>query len=527
MTEAKGRHSLPAIQVGTLASSGQSWNSTGSDRSTTSVSEQDRIFLRKQLDQLDLSMEAALRAWAFHAVTLPPVELELERSNRIAVLDGLVLWPERVVDAALNEARGSGGCANAVADSPRNSARLAVESESNSPIHPPIEPATVQPPHLAKAPDILGLAAQTLRRTGVVGEDRLVELLYLVLTSRLLDKPVAVAVKGPSSAGKSFVVDRVCDLFPASAYYFLSGMSEHALAYSQEPMSHRVLVICEAAGVASDVASYFMRTFLSEGKISYDYVDKTSGGMQLKHIEREGPIGLIVTTTAVSLHPENETRLLSVTATDTPAQTSAVMLAAALGGPTRPVTLQCWRGLQEWLETAEHRVSVPYAEDLAREIPPVSIRLRRDFTILLCLIRSHALLHQLNRQRADDGSIIATLDDYARVRDLVVDLVGEQVQATVSAAVRDTVHAVDALRHEHDHVTFTHVAERLDLDKSTAQRRAKVAISRGYLQNDEDRRGKPARLVLGEPLPEELEVLPAVEALGGCTVAEASEGNPT
>ena len=34
-------------------------------------------------------------------------------------------------------------------------------------------------------------------------------------------------------------------------------------------------------------------------------------------IEREGPTGLIVTTTALRLHPENETRMLSLTVTDT------------------------------------------------------------------------------------------------------------------------------------------------------------------------------------------------------------------
>ncbi len=42
-------------------------------------------------------------------------------------------------------------------------------------------------------------------------------------------------------------------------------------------------------------------------------------------IEREGPTGLIVTTTQVGLHPENETRLLSVPANDTPEQTAAIL----------------------------------------------------------------------------------------------------------------------------------------------------------------------------------------------------------
>ena len=54
-----------------------------------------------------------------------------------------------------------------------------------------------------------------LRRLGVVGERRLAKLLYLAVTSRLLDRPVSVAVKGPSSGGKSFVVESVAEVLPA------------------------------------------------------------------------------------------------------------------------------------------------------------------------------------------------------------------------------------------------------------------------------------------------------------------------
>ena len=40
-----------------------------------------------------------------------------------------------------------------------------------------------------------------------LGERRAGKLIYLAVTSRLLDRPVSVAVKGPSSGGKSFVVE--------------------------------------------------------------------------------------------------------------------------------------------------------------------------------------------------------------------------------------------------------------------------------------------------------------------------------
>jgi uridine kinase len=52
----------------------------------------------------------------------------------------------------------------------------------------------------------------------------------------VLEKPVSVAVKGPSSGGKTYLVDRFLDFFPDEAYHALTAMSDRALAYSEEPI---------------------------------------------------------------------------------------------------------------------------------------------------------------------------------------------------------------------------------------------------------------------------------------------------
>jgi hypothetical protein len=166
---------------------------------------------------------------------------------------------------------------------------------------------------LAKAPNILERFAAELAQSGVAGESRIAKLLYLAVTSRLLERPVSIALKGPSSGGKSYLMERVLSFVPESAYYALTAMSERTLAYSEEPIKHRFLVIYEAAGMSGEFATYLMRSLLSEGRVRYETVEKTSEGMKPRLIEREGPTGLIVTTTAVKLHPENETRMLSLT----------------------------------------------------------------------------------------------------------------------------------------------------------------------------------------------------------------------
>jgi hypothetical protein len=314
---------------------------------------------------------------------------------------------------------------------------------------------------------------------------------------------VSVAVKGPSSGGKSYLTERVLGFFPERSYYALTAMSEHALAYSDEPLVNRFLVIYEAAGMNSDFQTYLIRSLLSEGKVRFETVEKTSEGMKPRLIEREGPTGLLITTTLTRLHPENETRMLSLAMTDTREQTRDIMAALASEAGGDPPNLKAWHSLQEWLDAAEQRVAVPYAAELAAAIPPVAVRLRRDFGALLNLIRTHTILHQASRERDAD------LEDYSGVRELVADLVSEGIEATVPSTVRETVEMVKRLRDETEKdVTIAGLAEELELDKSAAWRRVRSAIDRGYVENQEDRKGRPARLVVADALPDDIEIRP-------------------
>jgi hypothetical protein len=314
---------------------------------------------------------------------------------------------------------------------------------------------------------------------------------------------------------------------PESAYYALSSMSERALAYSEEPLSHRFLVIYEAPGMSGEFQTYLIRSLLSEGRIRYETVMKTSEGVKPRFIEREGPTGLMVTTTALRLHSENETRLLSLTVTDTQDQTRDVLAALAEESAGDGPDLKRWHALQIWLERAEHRITIPYSKVLASLVPPIAVRLRRDFGAVLNLIRAHALLHQASRERDAEGHIVATIEeDYAAVRELVADLVSEGIEATVPATVRQTVEAVKRLRENSNgaSVTVAELARELKLDRSAVSRRVRNAKDRGYLRDLEENQRKPSRLVPGDELPDDLQILPTPEVVRAGMQERASDG---
>jgi hypothetical protein len=394
---------------------------------------------------------------------------------------------------------------------------------------------------LATQSFILDHFVAAVRPLGLVGEDVAAQVVYLALTSRRLPRQVNVVLKGPSSGGKNTVLEKTLEFFPESAVHVLTGLSEHSLAYDDEPIAHRFLVIFEAAGISGERATYFIRSLLSEGRLRYLTVEKTKDGLRRRLIEREGPTGLLITTTAVSLHPENETRLLSVSVTDTPEQTRRVL--EALGREdVQAVDLGPWVALQEWIEGGKGNVTVPFASRLAKAIPDsaLAVRLRRDFNSLLMLIRAHALLHQATREKDHRDRIVATLDDYAVVRRLVADVLAQGLDATVPPSIRETVEAVGrvagggagnltdrAATVQQSAVSVTKLATELRLDKSATSRRVRHALERGYLRNLEDRKGRPHRLVVGDQMPENVEVLPRPEVLQCCKVDGRDErGSP-
>jgi hypothetical protein len=368
---------------------------------------------------------------------------------------------------------------------------------------PDAAPAPQAPPPLAWSPDIPGAAVAHLRQCrGLIGEDRTARLAYLAFLTSVLDDPVNVAMKGLSSSGKSYAIESVASLLPDEAVFTMTGMSDRALAYLDEPLTHRTIVLYEAIALREDrekgessLAAYFMRSLLSEGEIRYAVVVKDPATERFVTMVRHipGPTNLVTSTTSVSLHAENETRMLSLPSDDSRAQTRAVLIGAAEERKRGECDHREWHDLRRWIAQQDTRVLIPYATCVAARIDPAAVRLRRDWNAVRSLIKAHALLHQVHRPRDAWGRVVATLDDYAAVRGLTDDLIAEAIGASVPGSVRQTVDAVAWLAQTGTPATVRQVADRLKIERSAASRRLATAAQHGYVINAEDKRGRPAR----------------------------------
>jgi len=370
---------------------------------------------------------------------------------------------------------------------------------------------------LLEEKSLLSRFERDLGRSGFAGDTKTAKIVFLAMISRLLDDPVSLAIKSVSSAGKSFTVSRVREFLPETAFTSMGAMSEKALMRSSLDLRHKVLVVTEAEGVSGKFATYVIRLLLSEKRMEYHSLVEKQGDWKGKRFVLEGPTSFITTTTKIRLHPENETRLLSISTDETPEQTARIMRTIAQGGGAQ-IDLDSWHALHTYLEFVDTEVHVPYAASIAKLIPPVATRLRRDMTTILSLVRSHALLHTGTRERDDRGRLIATLDDYRAVYDLTHQLLAEGVERAIPTPVRNLVEAVQAINEEaqtsafeRTPATYDDLVERLGIDRSNVWRNASVAIELGFVVNAQSDGGRRHELFATSKLTDDRAVLPTPE----------------
>ena len=372
-------------------------------------------------------------------------------------------------------------------------------------------------------PHLMDRIGEMISARGYAGDTRPAQQVYLAMTSRLQARPMNIAVVAQSAAGKNRAVDGAKELIPDEAIHEICASSERALIYDDVDVEHKVMIFAEADSIPEDgPAASAIRSLASDNEMAYDTVEKTAEGLRTRHIRKRGPTGLITTSTK-RLPEQMSTRTLELPISDDEAQTRAVLKMQAAEASClrqdRP-SIEPFIALQRWLAEAGLReVRIPFAPELAREIPARAVRMRRDFPQLLACIKAVTMLYQRQRE-IDDGHIVATLDDYAVARDLLAPVFEAIVSEGCTLVVRQTVEAVSS----EEVISGVKLAARLAVASSTLAYRVKRAVAGGWLVNEEQRKGRPARYRRGTPLPDSASALPSVETV--TDLFECSSLNP-
>ncbi len=288
-------------------------------------------------------------------------------------------------------------------------------------------------------PDLVEAILADFDRCGIVGERTNKLLGYLAAVSRKLDRPLAVIVQSSSAAGKSALVESVLSLVPEEERVSYSAMTGQSLFYMGETdLKHKVLAIAEEEG--AERASYALKLLQSEGELTIASTgkDPQSGKLVTHEYRVEGPVAILLTTTAIDVDEELLNRCLVLTVDEDREQTRAIhqrqreaeTLEGLLAERERQRIVERHRNAQRLLKPL--LVVNPYARQLT--FLDDRTRTRRDHVKYLTLIRTIALLHQHQRPRktALDGTdlveyVEVELGDIALANQLAHDVLGRSL----------------------------------------------------------------------------------------------------
>ncbi len=278
-----------------------------------------------------------------------------------------------------------------------------------------------------------------IKITGIVGEDSNALVSYLACVSRKLDKPLAIMIQSTSAAGKSALMDSVLSLMPENDQHKFAAMTGQSLYYMGElDLKHTILAISEEEGAHN--ASYALKLLQSEGEVSIASTGKneTTGDMETKTYQVEGPVMLMMTTTAIDIDEELMNRCLVLSVNESREQTQAIH---AMQRKKRTLS-----GLKQKVKTTQIIEQHHAAQTLLKSLAVINpfaehltflsdkTRTRRDHEKYLTLIDAIALLHQYQREtkQITEGDkvteyIEVTLDDIETANRLAHDVLGKSL----------------------------------------------------------------------------------------------------
>jgi hypothetical protein len=375
------------------------------------------------------------------------------------------------------------------------------------------EDALAEAEALLRDPLLIDRVLDAITRVGVVGEESLALLMYILGTSRLLDEPLAAIIQGASSSGKSFIPSRVSKLFPREALFVATDITANALYYGPpDALIHKWVVGGERRRGNDDdnaEATRALREMISERELNKTVPVKNPDGSGFVSlvIHRDGPIAFTESTTLTQIFDEDANRCLLLSTDETQDQTTRVVFAQAefaCGEVTdcEPVRL-VHHAIQRLLKRV--KVRVPFAKALARAIPKDAQEARRAMNLVLNTIRAIALLHQfprLGRAPAHGDLILATADDYAVARRLLAGPMGRSLGGALPDAVVRFGHR---LAEEFARQVFTsnEVVTRLGMSKGKVNEYLGTLAEKGVTECIEAGRGsKPAKWQIVDDVPE-------------------------
>lgn len=349
---------------------------------------------------------------------------------------------------------------------------------------------------ILKDPSLLYRFKKDLDRR-IAGEDKNKVLLVVIQSSALADNPLGAAILGPSSVGKSHLMNMVSKGFEGLGivedYTRLTAASPDRL---EGDYTGKILKIQELKGL--EQAQSTVRVWISEGKLNLlTTIRDDKGNIKTAKLTTQGIPVFLTTSTAAQPDEELLNRIFIISVDESEEQTRRVLEfeAKKFGeiqselDPDANVDSKLYQALGKLSILGYHRIWIPYNVELAKSFPVKDVRVRRDFNKFQYLIAVIAWMHQKQRPLAHIGEnkllryVVALPCDFH-----LAWKISEDAMKDTLLGIQKRASKILELFKDAQELNSAQVANETGYSQSTARQMLNLLVDRGYLIVDDSQK---------------------------------------
>ncbi len=277
-----------------------------------------------------------------------------------------------------------------------------------------------------KQPDLIQRIDQMIDTAGVVGEERTRKLLFIIASTYKMSDPLHALVQGSSGSGKSHLINTIGSCLPPEDVMSMTRVTSKSFYhYNKDELVDKLMLIQDFDGLDEE-AQYAFRELQSAGNISSSttYKDRSGNIISTVKVVRSHFASLLATTKA-EIYYDNMSRSLIIGVDESDEQTQKI------------IDHQNKR-LAGLIDIREERKAKEFLQNCMRCIKPLEVVNRYADKITLPLkakmlrrlnnhyqgfVKQVTILHQHQRQKDEQGRLIAEPEDLKLACDILFDAI--------------------------------------------------------------------------------------------------------
>lgn len=336
---------------------------------------------------------------------------------------------------------------------------------------------------LKKTNDLIG-------KSGVIGEEKNRQTMFLIFTSRKTNNPLHCISLGSSGTGKTHLQSKVSELIPEEDKIEITVLSANAFYYfNRTELQHQLILIEDLDGAESVL--YPLRELQSKKRITKTVVHKDAkGDTKTIHLTVEGPVSVAGCTTQESIYEDNSNRSFLLYIDESEEQDKKIMdyqrliSAGKVNQDEEHKAKELLKNVQRILKPI--KVINPYAEFL--ELPQSVFKPRRTNSHYLQFIEAITFYKQYQREKLYDTEtgeeyIETEIEDIQEANELIIDILLRKSD-TLTGACRNHLEDLKDYLIKNNQTTFTNaeIRRNLRIKETTLRRYNAQLLSENYIR---------------------------------------------